>query len=64
MFALEFDGALFQFDAREPEFAPFVHSPPKIAARHIPDQPPLFTVLIQAPNILPTSATFTAATRC
>lgn len=33
MFASEFDGRLFQFEAREPEFAALSQFPPKIAAR-------------------------------
>ncbi len=56
MLLFEFDGALFQFDAREPEFAPLSQLPPKSTALHCPDQPPCFTVLIQPPSIFPTSA--------
>ena len=37
MLLLEFDGALFQFDERDPEFDPLFQFPPKIAANpHCP----------------------------
>jgi len=36
MLLFEFDGALFQFDAREPEFAPSFQLPPKITAHIAP----------------------------
>jgi len=42
MFAFEFDGRLFQFEAREPEFAALSQFPPKIAA--MPERIPLSTL--------------------
>lgn len=43
MLLFEFDGELFQFEAREPQFAPLSQLPPKITAL-IPTLPPAFTV--------------------
>lgn len=43
MLLLEFDGELFQFDEREPQFAPLSQLPPKITAL-IPMLPSAFTV--------------------
>lgn len=43
MLLFEFDGELFQFDEREPQFAPLSQLPPKITAL-IPTLPPAFTV--------------------
>jgi len=44
MLELEFEAALFQFDEREPQFAPLFQLPPKIAAL-IPGGPLLFLPL-------------------
>jgi hypothetical protein len=40
MFVFVFDGALFQFDVREPEFEPFVQLPPRYAGRFFPRSTP------------------------
>jgi hypothetical protein len=61
MLLFEFDGPLFQFDAREPQIAPLPQLPPKITDPHFPDQPLPFMPLIQVPSILPTSAIRTNA---
>jgi hypothetical protein len=65
MLLSEFDGALFQFAQREPEFAALFQLPPKIAASGLDLPHPLpFEDLIQAFSIPPTSAKWTIATRC
>ena len=64
MLSFEFDGALFQLDAREPEFAALSQLPPRIAAQYFPLQPPPFMPLIHPPSIAPTSARWTCATWC
>jgi hypothetical protein len=44
MLSFEFEAALFQFDERDPQFAPLFQLPPKIAAL-IPGKPLLFLSL-------------------
>lgn len=44
MLLFEFEGELFQFDAREPQFEPLFQFPPNIAACLFPFQP-LFLAL-------------------
>lgn len=61
MLLFEFEGALFQFDEREPQFDPLSQLPPKIAAFY-PDCPLRFILPIQVPVILPTSAISVSAT--
>ena len=39
MLLFEFDGVLFQFDAREPQFTPLSQLPPKITAHIAPINP-------------------------
>lgn len=66
MLLFEFDGRLFQLDAREPAFAPLSQLPPRIAtptSTH-PLQPPPFADLIQPPIIFPISARCPEATLC
>ena len=69
MLPFEFEAALFQFDAREPEFAPLPKLPPRITAQRCAAwrclaQPLPFVVLIQAPSIFPTVASSASAARC
>lgn len=63
MLLFEFDGALFQFADREPEFAALFQFPPRITALPAltyPGSRP-FLDAIQEPRILPTSAIITSA---
>ncbi|QXX74226.1 hypothetical protein MHY1_01036 [Methylovirgula sp. HY1] len=68
MLPFEFEAALFQFDAREPEFAALPKLPPRITATNAAciylSQPLIFTDLIQAPRRFPTDASSASAARC
>lgn len=64
MLLFEFVGELFQFEAREPEFADLSQLPPKIAADPVHALPEPGWDRSQAPSSLPTSARMMEAVRC
>ena len=66
MLLFEFDGALFQFDAREPEFADSFQFPPRITALPASTYRDSRSFLepIHEPSIFPTSAIITSEVWC